>query len=91
MQVLEFVKFIERLATSHARAMAYAELAMHGLTSLPSPSPAAMHEAASAAAHNITAALPSGAPLQGSEPSIAACSAFWPGLLREKTVSELSC
>lgn len=84
------MNFKERLAASHARAVAYAEMAMHGLTSLPSLSPAAMHEAASAAAHNITAALPSGAPLQSSVPNITACSALWPGLFQDKSVPELS-
>ena len=83
-QVLEFVDFKERLAASHVRAVAYAEMATHGLTSLPLPSPAAMHEAASAAAHNITAALPSGATSQSSVPSITACSAFWPGLSKKR-------
>ena len=61
MQVLELVMFKERLAASHARALAYTEMAVHALSSLPGPSPASMLEGASALAQTLQSALPTGA------------------------------
>ena len=60
-QVLELVMFKERLAASHARALAYTEMAVHALSSLPAPSPASMLEGASALAQTLQSALPTGA------------------------------
>lgn len=57
LQALEFVRFKERLAASHARAVAYTENAVHTLTSVPAPSPSSMLEAASAAAQTLQSAL----------------------------------
>lgn len=59
--MLEFVKFKERLAASHARAVAYAEMTVHRLTSLRSPTPATMLQAASAAPGTLGSVLPLGA------------------------------
>ena len=59
-QVLELVMFKERLAASHTRALAYTEMAIHALSSLPAPSPTSMLEGASALAQTLRSALPPG-------------------------------
>lgn len=63
LQVLEFVRFKERLAASHARAVVYAELALHRLTSVRTPTPVNMLQVASVAADTCKSGLPAGAHL----------------------------
>ena len=73
LQVLEFVRFKERLIASHARAVAYAELAVHRLTSLSARTPATMLRASRAAADTLKSA-----PLPGARLCFLSCHSLGP-------------